>query len=232
MRILFVGDLHANTNNLLLGLEKAKEEKCELIIQVGDFGFFPRLEEYKDYFSVMQSEIPFWFIDGNHEDHEILGSWHDATEIISVNTIGEKTNLEILNRTKNFYYVPRGYVTQLGNTIVGFMGGANSIDSHLRKEGIDWFSNETISQRQFYSADFSTVDILISHEAAYKYILKGEEPNSSRLAIQSLFDSINPNGKQTNIHGHHHHSYTHKVLNQTYIGLGCKPKDMFLSFDL
>lgn len=116
MRILFVGDIHGNYEGLLDYIIKVKSMfSIEAVIQVGDFGFsedtFKYIKQEIKYFPV-----PFYVIDGNHEDHEWLQ---------------KRLEEDVLSNWKkdfNIYYQKRGSIVRFGNTTIGFIGGALNFD--------------------------------------------------------------------------------------------------------
>ena len=74
MRCLIAGDVHGDVNNIQSIFNYACEMKCERIFQVGDLGYgFPNdltgkyiSQEYA------KTNIPFYFVKGNHDNHELL----------------------------------------------------------------------------------------------------------------------------------------------------------------
>jgi hypothetical protein len=60
--------------------------------------------------------------------------------------------------------MPRGSVYTLpdGRNIL-FMGGADSIDKHVRRLGVDWFPEEVITQKDFINLPDVEIDIFITH---------------------------------------------------------------------
>ena len=82
------------------------------------------------------------------------------------------------------------------------MGGAQSIDAHMRTVGYDWFPEETINQSDFKNLPEEDIDILISHtcsneiydtaiKPALGHPLKDNDPSYS--ALSSLWDIYHPN---------------------------------------
>jgi len=144
MKILMVGDLHGIYNVLN---DVIIQQEPDLVIQCGDFGYFPMLPEYKDrYFNINTTHTKILFCDGNHDDH-----WN--LRRLKNNVIAP-----------NIFYQPRGSTYRLpdGRNIL-FMGGANSIDQNRRTMGIDWWPEEVISQSDFRNLPDEDIDILVSH---------------------------------------------------------------------
>ena len=74
-RILLVGDLHMNSQVALEVIDHAQAVKADLILQVGDFGYWPRAEDDAgvEYLTLVDDALAaaglaLWFVPGNHED--------------------------------------------------------------------------------------------------------------------------------------------------------------------
>jgi len=95
---------------------------------------------------IKRKDATILWCDGNHEDHWSLKN--------------RKSN-EI---EEGIIYMPRGSIYTLpdGRNIM-FMGGAFSIDKEYRRIGIDWFPEETITQKDLMGLPDVKVDVLISH---------------------------------------------------------------------
>lgn len=115
------------------------------VIQVGDFGIYgdtlPRLASCK-------FEVPVYFIDGNHEDHDYLERFTDVTEI-----------------HENCFYVPRGTILTLDGKLMAFMGGGASVDKAIRlRNGWDWSEKENITDDQYQKLwGVEGIDVFITH---------------------------------------------------------------------
>jgi Icc-related predicted phosphoesterase len=162
--ILVVGDIHGEWDRLNILINK---KKPDIILQCGDFGWWPTLEVKKSRSSdpyyyqkawklkgVKSQGTKVYWCDGNHEDHYALERFtpdNPRTPIFLYDGV---------------YYCPRGSVLELpdGRNVM-FIGGADSIDKHLRTLGIDWFEEELISyEQQNFILDYTgKVDIVISH---------------------------------------------------------------------
>jgi len=70
--ILLLGDIHGNAGVLREAINKAEMVgDVTAIIQVGDFGLYPENEHY--FKSVVEkSTIPIYFIEGNHDDCNLI----------------------------------------------------------------------------------------------------------------------------------------------------------------
>lgn len=166
--IAVLGDIHGSNNTLIHVLDEVKafndnvlnESKITRVIQVGDFGWYP---DRIKYFEHINPEIPVEFIDGNHEDFRLLEGITEVTEMVP-----------------NIFYVPRGTVKEVDGRIIGYCGGAASVDKAVRlKNNWSWFPEEEITAddvRKFDGVDH--VDLLITHTAP-------------QFVIEKRFDAMN-----------------------------------------
>lgn len=149
MKILVVGDIHAKFEQFL---EELNMLKPNMVISTGDFGFWPSKYDLQGIFE--SNQIPIYFCDGNHEDHEALLELCDES--------GENDMVEIAH---NLYYMTRGSTLKLPDgQVVLFVGGARSIDRDCRLEGVNYFPEEELDFDVLDKLDcVSDVDIVISH---------------------------------------------------------------------
>lgn len=192
-KILVVGDVHAEWGRLNTLINN---KLPDIVLQVGDFGWWPMLDKQPRYKHKPNSPIwdlkgvklpehtVLYWCDGNHEDHE-----HLLTASISeINYNG-------------VVYMPRGSFTQLpdGRTVM-FIGGAESIDKHWRTPRFSWFHEETITDKDLdrclsYSG---RVDIVISHTAPSEFDVNsdngtsGKHGDPSRKALSVVLDHFKP----------------------------------------
>ncbi len=143
-RIALIGDIHgefASFRKLLEGVDPNV-----IVIQVGDFGFWPHLLE--NWQKIVHLENPVYAIDGNHEYFPILEGIDEPSEI-----------------KNGLVYVPRGTVLELGGHEVGFLGGGGSIDRQYRVPGYDWFPQEftTAEDGERLLSWTDGVDLLVTH---------------------------------------------------------------------
>lgn len=151
MSIALLGDLHGDYRVLQRAIDYAIERECTALIQLGDFGLFPGNEQ--KFYQVCQTDIPVYFLDGNHDD---CSRWKNYE------TVGK------VFKNANLHYVPRGTVMELDNRTIAFMGGAASIDKGWRlRGGIHWDENEEVTQENIdtllKNAEGKKIDILLTH---------------------------------------------------------------------
>jgi Icc-related predicted phosphoesterase len=201
--ILVVGDIHGKFNRLNKLISK---KKPEIILQVGDFGYWPR---FKEKYEIKNGETKIYFCDGNHEDHEQLR---------------QLENNEIY---KNVYYMKRGSTLTLpnGKTIL-FMGGAFSVDYMYRTAGINWFPQlELISEKDLENLPDTKIDIVISHTAPEEFYV-GFPPTNDK-SRKYLSDILNKYRPEEWYFGHFHMHKTGFDLGCKWTALSCVELDIF-----
>ena len=184
--IVIAGDLHGDfwaINGLI-----NKHQEIKLIIQCGDFGWWPRCK--LDYWNkrggstIKNHDVKILWCDGNHEDFEDLKKYEDCTEVLP-----------------NIFYMPRGSVTILPDKRkVLFIGGGLSIDRKFRVQGdgnFGWFEEETITQKDIENLPDEEIDIVISHTAPESFQLKDWHKDyfpvdPSRKALDYVLEKYHP----------------------------------------
>jgi predicted phosphodiesterase len=170
-RLVLAGDTHGNLAwiRTLIGL--TKRSGCTDLVVLGDFGFWPdqkvwraekRIVLNERFISAVASTAEFHgvlvtAIDGNHDFHPgLLANYvPDSDGVASI-------------RPGVVQWATRGAVWEWGGVRFGALGGAHSIDSHLRTEGENWWSTEAITDEDVDAlirrADGRAVDVLLSHD--------------------------------------------------------------------
>jgi len=177
MKTMIVGDVHGEFGTLNQLINK---KKPDIIIACGDFGYWPNHDLDLSQIKLQNTKLILW-CDGNHEDH-----W----------ALRDRKSDEI---QPGIIYMPRGstYTLDDGRNIL-FMGGAHSIDKNMRRVGVDWFPEETITQGDLMNLPEMDIDIFISHTCPYElvpimlkhYIGKDYEP--SNKALSELWEIYRP----------------------------------------
>lgn len=116
MLILILGDCHGRLDLVHQACVSAQAQYgIEAAIQVGDFGFFPKVLANFLVDGPRRFPVPLHVIDGNHEDH----SW--LTKCRSDRTFATW-------EASNLYLHDRGTVVEIGGMQIGFLGGALHAD--------------------------------------------------------------------------------------------------------
>ena len=223
MRVLLLGDTHGNTGWVRdVALPIAYSVSADAVFQLGDFGYWDTDGEFVN--TVSKSNTPFYFIDGNHENHPKLPVEHG----------------EVVNLSGNLYYVPRGSVLNWEGVKVLAVGGAHSIDRAYRTPGVDWFPEEDISEDDVRLAVSAlTCDIMLCHDAPstaelplvtpYDVAWRAELPacEANRERVGFIVDAVKPS---LYVHGHYHSKWDFVVQRPwgkyRIVGLDCDGSDI------
>lgn len=208
MRVLVVGDVHANWDFMRRALDRALELGAQELWQVGDFGYWPRTDQGHTFLRLtnqlsLDYNIPIYFADGNHEDHDHLFQGTSPYPVISASG---KVVFDHL------FHVPRGVTLQREDKTIMFIGGAASVDRKWRIEGTSWFPQEVLQSEEIDRILASEpVDIVLAHDAPSWANLQLSSslwpPEDIRLSEQHRFlmttfcDKLQPT---LWIHGHYH----------------------------
>lgn len=213
--VLFVGDAHGNLAYMRYALQLAREVEVDLVIQVGDFGFWPS----KSFSSIVnndfiEAEMPLWVIRGNHD---FTG---DAYQYLKTPTFEPGLTL-----------ISDGWKTEIDGVAVGFLGGAVSVDQDARIMGRSWWPDEITSDDNVSAALFNgPVDVWVTHDAVFRPPMKEEwqfpRYIKDQLEIQSekmrkLFLTLKP---RLHIHGHWHCRYSAPTEYGQVVGLDFENK--------
>ena len=168
--VLIVGDIHGQWRGLN---QLIARKRPSIVLQVGDFGWWPRWHKttfissgvwrinpmhgirYQapwNQYGLRAGDAKVYFCPGNHEH------WED------LNKLGSSDDPFPVEVHKNTFYMPRCSTLALpdGRNIL-FMGGALSTDKDFLKPRLDWFHEETITQRDVYNLPDTSIDIVVSH---------------------------------------------------------------------
>ena len=132
-RIFITGDKHGSTLPFFGLHEKGEMRENDVLIIAGDAGYVWN-EDYIYKLETLQQLFPgiIAFIDGNHENHALLGSM-EVTEWNGgrVHRAGERV-----------YHLMRGEIYSIYGSNIFTFGGARSNDIDRRTEGESWWREE------------------------------------------------------------------------------------------
>jgi predicted phosphodiesterase len=202
-RVLIAGDTHGNTAWVESLTKRAAQQGCPIIIQVGDFGYFPDRPGGQRFLTDVDSAcavngVELWFIDGNHDDHFALADHRERDTPVAL--------------TDHVTYIPRGARCALGGRGFGFLGGAFSVDWRDRTHGLDWWPNERTDDSDVARLGGGQLDVLIAHDAPAGVALSARRlpaedqvrTDDVRSLIATAVEATRP---QVVFHGHWHHAH-------------------------
>jgi len=142
--IFLTGDTHIPYDVEKLNFPEGKKlTKNDYVIVLGDFGIlwagdssYQRFKEWRRWFE--KRKFTTLWIDGNHENHE----WLNSLDVSEWN--GGKVHV----LSDSIIHLMRGQVFNIEGHTFFTMGGAASIDKHLRTEGLSWWREELPSHEE------------------------------------------------------------------------------------
>lgn len=184
MAIYVTGDTHGyqnrffDTNNKIApAMEGLTGE--DILIVAGDFGYLFTGDHKEMEFLDKLETLPFiiTFIDGNHENFPLI---YDFPVVI---WNGGRTH----QIRRNIYHLMRGEIFELQGNTIFVMGGAASVDKHMRQEGLSWWPQELPTDSEYENATRNLsqrgdqVHYIITHTAP-TYIIQAMGYNQSIFA--------------------------------------------------
>lgn len=205
--IFYIGDHHGDWKQLFWFANRLKLENCYLI-SVGDsgIGFRPKNEQIEN-INVLNNKfkklgITFMSIRGNHDDP----SYYNGDNKIQLD---------------NFQTIEDYAVMEHNGKLIQFIGGATSIDRTMRREGISYWSGESLN---FQKDRLQKVDTLVSHtapswcfpqafnEMVYSWAREDadllEELTDERAVMDEIAKVCQPS---LHLYGHFHDSWSEEI---------------------
>lgn len=204
--LYITGDTHIPTDINKLSSKRFPEQKgmtaADYLIICGDFGgvwcgdheelYWRKWLDKKNYTTL--------FIDGNHENFDMLGSF----------PIVDFCKGKAHKISNKIYHLMRGQIYCIDNKKIFTFGGAASHDKEFRKEGKSWWKEElpneseyNIAAENLSKADWS-VDIIITHSAPAS-IQRLIKPSYEENVLTNFLDNVNSQLKFNKwFFGHYH----------------------------
>lgn len=208
MRLMIVGDTHGNAGAVEYKARIAQAMGVEHLFVVGDFGLWTGHEGvvYLDDVNAIAREykVQVTALPGNHEDHDQWDKWFDIAPIHKeLGFAIIRSNLRLTKKVHPF---------KLGGKRFYVCGGAVSIDKSQRKQGRDWWPNETFSEEHLASVEKykgPAIDYLLTHDASdytnWGFRLKPDlDSQANRRRIDRAIAALRP---RRQFHGHMHEKY-------------------------
>lgn len=205
--IIYAGDCHGQTKAIVKLDEKAAEISADFIVQCGDLGlFWPRVyRELADFFELRAKSnprsVPFYFVDGNHDNHDELDRLHS-----------EASDAPVVEVAPNCFHIARATKLTLGGVTHLFCGGARSTDRGPREAIYDgyriWWPQEAPSDAQmekFARELQSGVEVVVTHEAptCVPHSRSGRQTDPTSCGFDSALRSSEVKPLRW-YYGHHH----------------------------
>lgn len=231
MKILIAGDLHKDFRALERLYDHCIKNNINTLIQVGDlgYGFFNELSEDKENCSyeafikelpkLKGHDIPIMSCGGNHDNWELINKKYSENEKI---TILKRNTVIKMNDEWTFV----------------FFGGTESIDSHQRIQGRDWWPEETPSTQEFN--EFFNILEELSHQDTKVAVIAHDVPyfarcplpfninvetkagvpcNTTSKTLEQIYNSLSKKPLVW-FYGHYHKMHTHSLKGTTFICCG------------
>lgn len=165
MKILVTGDTHGH-----LGIKRLSPDlKADVVIILGDFGGVWSSSDTQtlDYVSQLPYEV--LFIDGNHENFELLYQF----------PVSDLYGAQVRRILPNLAHLMRGVVYEIGDKTIFTFGGAASIDRVYRMDRVSWWKEELPNWQEMelgmasLASRANKVDYILTHTCpnAIKYLL-------------------------------------------------------------
>jgi hypothetical protein len=212
-RILLTGDVHGNTAWVIQHvLKQAKRRRCQLVMQMGDWGIWSGRDGVRFLDGVERAAtaagIYVWFIDGNHEDFNLLYS-------LPLDAEGRRPVRDHIT------HIPRGHRwTWAGRTMLA-CGGASSLDVMYRLPQVSWWPQEAITRGEVEACvSGGRADVLFTHDINLELKIEGafsmndlpmavrNSVYGNRLALQRIVDVTQPS---LQVHGHWHYPRDQRI---------------------
>lgn len=176
-RIFVCGDLHGSIDSYKLDNKRFPEQKHltknDVLINLGDFGFIwyedKTSKGYKSDLHYLRQlsnrKYTFAFLDGNHDNHNILKTLPETYKFGNVVSIID----DRFDKGIEIYYLKRSRVYEINSRKIFVLGGACSSDILNRKENVNYWKDESLTEEdkilaiQELSQHNFEVDYVLSH---------------------------------------------------------------------
>ena len=139
----------------------AARNGCQALVQLGDFGYWEHTLGGRNYLdrverTAKQCQIPVLFIDGNHENHEMLQERYSNQEVDTDGLCWVRDHVAWVTRGTRWTWSGRSFAAA---------GGAASVDRSMRVQGWTWWPEEVLVRADIESLCDEPIDVLFCHDA-------------------------------------------------------------------
>ena len=204
-RIFVCGDTHREndiaklqTQNFTIQKDLTKDD---VLIVAGDWGGIWYYDSRNDNLLEWWESRNFTtlVVDGNHENHNVI------KELEIVERFGGK----VRKVSESVFIAERGEIYTINGKKILTLGGADSIDKHLRLKDFDWWEQESITQKDFNNALDNLerynydVDYFITHTGGSEVVkFLGFNAFPSDKYIDFILNSLPPRTRHYCAHYH------------------------------
>lgn len=213
--IYITGDTHGEQNRLtyIFSNSGINWTANDYLIVCGDFGYMFTGKKHEEAFlnDLENIEATILFVDGNHENFDLLYSYPEETW----------NGGKIHRIRKNVIHLMRGQVFTIQGKKIFTMGGGYSIDRYMRCEGVSWWPQEMPNDLEFKEAianlkanDFE-VDYIITHTAPENTMCMFHPHHEKEYALNNFLEWVRESTKYEHWYFGHLHTDKSLWLNQT-----------------
>lgn len=185
--VAVAGDWHMNTERVNKVLTYVESKGVDVILHVGDFGYYPSLPGYEEYVSMITNRAKLHdyfvlFIDGNHEQYASSGTPAYSSDAVltraGLNDLRDTANEDgFVFITPRVVWATRGATARLGTAGgkrgMSFLacGGAGSINIEFEQMRRYWSINEQVTTEDVQRVKGGVerlggvVDMMLTHDA-------------------------------------------------------------------
>lgn len=207
--VLLAGDWHGNAYRAVEAIRFAGNNDVKTVVHLGDFGFWTPGDHSQRYLDAVEQECFDWgitllWVDGNHECHPALND-------LPINEFGVRPISE------HVAHLPRGFRWTWHGKRWMALGGAHSVDTYMRKEGVSVWDEEHLSDDDvLHAIEGGEVDVMVCHDCPDKVHIPDLPSNmfpvyeiyradQHRHKLGGVVDAVRPKALY---HGHYHTRYT------------------------
>ncbi len=202
-RVLLLGDTHGNSAFTCRAVDTARANGCPVVVQLGDFGFWAHTDDgvrfLADVARACDDDVTFLFVDGNHENHDLL------------NAVAARVgHPDAVTVAPNVHWLRRGTRWTWHGVRFAALGGAASVDRPRRFPGTSWWDAEVLTPSDVDRLGSSPLDVLLCHDNPSAAAFEGWYPvtpydqrrcDASRGLLDAAIAVTTP---RLVVHGHWH----------------------------
>jgi len=165
------GDVHGNTTHVRYLIDVARNNDCDRIFQLGDFGAWEHMSDGVQFMDKVanyarKNQVMVYFLDGNHDKTSLL-----------MQKYGDDPDDEGFLKVRNWIrYSPRGHRWIWDEVTFISLGGAYSVDKDWRVKVLEaqgsgkperyWFPEEEMADEDMAKIllDITPVDVMLAHD--------------------------------------------------------------------